>query len=76
MQKSSAVNLLLADLYEKGKVLDGKDKAAAVAWAIEVKKIVDTGYPPENLEAFRSKMSHREKLEYLGSELLWGMYDK
>ena len=75
MQKSSAVNLLLANLYEKGKALVGKDKDATMEWAIEVEQIVEKGYPSENLEAFRSKMTHRKKLEYLGSELLWGQYD-
>ena len=75
MQKSSAVNLQLAELYERGKDLDPKNKKTTMEWAIEVGRIVEAGYTSEQLEAFRSKMTHREKLEYLGSELLLGQYD-
>ena len=74
-KKGSAVNLALANLLDEGRLLDPNDTDATTKWAEEVAEIVAFGYEPEYVSGFNSKPTHEEKLEYLGSELLWGQYD-
>ena len=75
-KKSSAVNLALANLLDEGRNLDPNDTDATTKWAEDVAEIVAVGYTPKDVSGFNSKPTHEEKLEYLGSELLWGVYDK
>ena len=71
IEESSKVNLALKDLLEEGQKLDPKDTGATTLWADDVAEIVAVGYEPEYVSGFKSKPTHKEKLEYLGSELLW-----
>ena len=76
MEKSGMVNLALANLLDEGRKLDPKDTGATTMWAEDVAEIVAVGYMPKDVSGFNSKPTHEEKLEYLGSELLLGVYDK
>ncbi len=76
MEKDSAVNLALANLLDEGRGLDSNDTDATTKWAEDVTEIAAVGYTPEHVSGFNSKPTHKEKLEYLASELLFGVYDK
>jgi len=76
MEKDNIVKFALANLLDEGLRLDPNDTDATTKWAEDVAEIVAVGYTPEDVSGFNSKPTHEEKLEYLGSELLLGMYDK
>ena len=75
MEKGGAVNLALLNLLDEGRILDPNDTDATTKWAEDVAEIVSVGYEAEYVSRFNSKPTHEEKLEYLGSEPLLGMYD-
>ena len=75
MEKDGAVYLTLANLLDEGRLLDPNDTDATTKWAEDVAEIMSVEYETEYVSGFNSKPTHQEKLEYLGSELLSGMYD-
>ncbi len=72
MGNGSSVNLALTTLLEEGKALDPSDDHAKANWANNVIAVASPQYPAFAIDAFRSKPSHVEKLNYLEKEMLWG----
>ena len=75
MEKDGAVYLALENLLDEGRLLDPNDTDATTKWAEDVAEIMSVEYEPEYVSGFNSKPTHEEKLEYLESELLSGIYD-